>query len=79
MKIKENSIFLEKVTNEMTKFMVDFKGEFGEEQKPLEEEINWTKMMKQQINKKFAHSFENKIPDWIKKMYQLFIDSQPVK
>ena len=79
MKIKENSHFLEKVTNEMTKFMIDFRADFGDwEEQPVEESINWTKMMKSYVNKKLASSFQNKIPDWIKKMHELFLDSQPV-
>ena len=80
MKIKENSKFLEDVTQEMTKLMVDLKedfGDFGEE--AMEEGINWTKMMKNYVNKKLANSFQNKIPDWIKKMHDLFLESQPVK
>ena len=64
----------------MTKFMVDFRADFGDwEEQPVEESINWTKMMKSYVNKKLANSFQNKIPDWIKKMHELFLDSQPVK
>lgn len=36
-------------------------------------------MMKGYINKKLANSFQNKMPSWIKKMHDMFLDKQPVK
>jgi len=41
--------------------------------------LNWGKMMKGYVNKKLTNSFQNKIPSWIKKMHEMFIDKQPVK
>jgi hypothetical protein len=45
----------------------------------MEEGVNWTKMMKHFVNKKLATSFQGKIPDWIKKMFEMFLEAQPVK
>lgn len=35
--------------------------------------------MRHFVNKKLATSFQGKMPDWIKKMFEMFIESQPVK
>lgn len=35
--------------------------------------------MKLIINKKLANSFHSKLPSWIKKMHDLFVDHLPVK
>ncbi len=35
--------------------------------------------MKSYINKKLTNSFNTKIPNWIKKMHELFVDKQITK
>lgn len=35
--------------------------------------------MKSYINKKLHNTFDNKMPKWIKKMHEVFLDNQPVK
>lgn len=61
--------------------MVSFRRDFAEwgGQKIEEENENWGKMMKTYINKKLTNSFNTKIPNWIKKMHDLFVDHQPTK
>lgn len=75
--IHESNIFLETVEEEMAEFMVSFRRDFAEwgggQQVEVENE-NWGKMMKGLINKKLTNSFNNKIPSWIKKMRDLFVD-----
>lgn len=58
--------------------MLEFRSDFGEWQpQPAEEGVNWPKMMKNYVNQKLTHSFEGKIPNWIKKMHEVFIENQP--
>lgn len=73
-KIKETGLFLEKVTSEMSRLMIDFRDQFADRhEEPIEDGVNWTKMMKHFVNKKLATSFQGKIPDWIKKMFEMFL------
>ena len=60
--------------------MLDFKKEFGEwEVKPIKEGANWTQLMKNYVGEKLTGSFGEKMPVWIKKMHDVFIENQPKK